>query len=85
MEWKLIRKVQPEENQRVLVTIWARNRHVVRSGTYYHGVVHTDNGNVWMVGERGLIAWMPLPDPYKKGGVMRNECKTEGEKTEKGK
>lgn len=65
MDWIPIRKTEPEKYQRILITIWARNRHRVRSATYLgDGLVSSDTGETWRIGERGLTAWQPAPEPY---------------------
>ena len=66
----------PEHNMLVLITVRRYdNEIVVRSGYYYsHGddsIFHADNGNCWKIDDDGLLAWMPLPDPYK--GVSEND------------
>lgn len=59
----------PKDFQRVLVTIvnYAGNK-VVRVAEYYgwKGVFQIkENHEQWEVGEKGLLAWLPLPQPYK--------------------
>ena len=46
---------------RTLTTI---NTHV-KSGYYYKGLFYNDNGDTWKVTDKEVIAWMPLPEPYK--------------------
>jgi hypothetical protein len=47
---------------------------VVRVAVYYNkdkgkGIFQIkENHEQWEVGEKGLLAWMPLPEPYEKGG-----------------
>ena len=57
----------PEDNTLVLVTVKVRNREPkVRSGYYYmNGHFHIDNGDSWEARDKELIAWMPLPEPWK--------------------
>ena len=61
----------PEKFQRVLVTIVNyKGNKVVRVAEYYNrketGVFQIkENHEEWEVGEKGLLAWMPLPEPYK--------------------
>lgn len=62
----------PEDFQRVLVTIvnYAGDK-VVRVAEYYNRNNRKrifqikENNECWEVGEKGLLAWRPLPEPYK--------------------
>lgn len=71
-EWIPVSESLPEECQRVLVTIVNyREDKVVRVSEYYNregkGVFRIkENNEQWEVGEKGLLAWMPLPEPYKE-------------------
>ena len=69
--WIPISVKLPEEFQRVLVTIVNYNGNkVVRVAEYYNrnngkGIFRIkENYEEWEVGEKGLLAWMPLPKPY---------------------
>lgn len=70
-KWIRVGERLPEEFQRVLVTIVNYNGDkVVRVAEYYNrkgvGVFQIkENYEKWEVGEEGLLAWMPLPEPYK--------------------
>lgn len=70
-KWIPVSERLPEEFQRVLVTIVNYNGDkVVRVAEYYNrrgvGVFQVkENHEQWEVGEEGLLAWMPLPKPYK--------------------
>jgi len=71
-KWIPVSERLPEEFQRVLVTIVNYNGNkVVRVAEYYNmkgrkGVFQIkENHEQWEVGEEGLLAWMPLPEPYK--------------------
>ena len=56
----------PEDFQRVLVTVVNYKGHeVVRVAEYYKMIFQIkENHEQWEVGEKGLLAWMPLPEPY---------------------
>ena len=76
--WIPVSEKLPEDYQRVFVTIV--NYHgdnVVRVAEYYKRIKMfkiKENGESWEVGEEGLLAWMPLPEPY-KAGRKENEKK----------
>ena len=68
--WIPVSERLPEHNMSVLITVRRYDGEiVVRSGYYYaHGdnsIFHADNGNCWKIDEDGLLAWQPLPEPYK--------------------
>lgn len=71
-KWIPVSERLPEEFQRVLVTIVNYNGNkVVRVSEYYNregkGVFRIkENYEQWEVGEKGLLAWMPLPEAYKE-------------------
>lgn len=68
-EWIPVSVRLPEDYQRVLVTVvnyWGVE--VVRVAEYYNQkkVFRVlENNESWKVVEEGLLAWMPLPKPYK--------------------
>ena len=66
--WIPVSERLPEDNTLVLVTVKVRNRKPkARSGYYYmNGHFLIDNGDSWEAGDKGLIAWMPSPLPYKQ-------------------
>lgn len=66
-QWIPIKERLPENDTLVLVTIKVGNREPkVRSGYYYRdGFFHIDNGDYWKASDKELLAWMPLPEPYK--------------------
>ena len=70
-EWIPVSERLPEDFQRVLVTVVNYNGNkVVRVAEYdnYKGVFRIkENHEEWEVGEKGLLAWMSLPEPYKEG------------------
>lgn len=58
----------PEDMTYVLTTIQTNPKRVrVRSGNYYHGHFHNDNGDTWNATDPEVTAWMPLPKPYSEG------------------
>lgn len=71
-EWIPCGERLPKDFQRVLVTIVNyKGDKVVRVAEYYN-VIGTfqikENHEQWKVGEKGLLAWMPLPRPYGEDG-----------------
>lgn len=65
-KWIPVSEKLPENKTYVLTTIKVPNRIVhTRSGWYEGGFFHNDNGDVWRATDREVIAWMPLPEPYK--------------------
>jgi hypothetical protein len=56
----------PDDMTYVLTTIHIPGREpVVRSGVYENGLFHNDNGDVWKATDREVLAWLPLPEPWK--------------------
>ena len=64
--WIPFRERLPEDKTYVLTTIKVPNRIAhARSGWYEGGFIHNDNGDTWKATDMEVIAWMPLPKPYK--------------------
>ena len=76
-EWIPVSERLPEDFQRVLVTIVRYNGDkIVRVAEYYDKKKFfqiKENDEQWEVGEKGLLAWMPLPEPYKE---VENDTET---------
>ena len=79
--WVPIREEMPDEElpedfQRVLITITNYyGDKVVRVAEYYKRRKTfrvKENTNEWGAGEKGLLAWMPLPEPYKAESEGKN-------------
>ena len=72
--WVPITKEMPDENlpgncQRALITVVNYyGDKVVRAARYstIRKIFQVEgNTNTWEIGEKGLLAWRPLPEPYK--------------------
>lgn len=73
--WTPISKEMPDEKlpknfQRVMITVvnYAGDK-VVRAASYLdmrREFRVAGSSNIWEVGEKGLLAWRPLPEPYKQ-------------------
>ena len=56
----------PKDMDRLLATIVRPDGEKrVRSGHYYKGYFMMDNGGVWNETDKGVQAWMQLPEPYR--------------------
>ena len=67
-QWIPCNERLPENKSFVLTTIRVPGkRSRVRSGFYDSGLFMIDNGDTWNIREKRVIAWMPLPEPYKGG------------------
>lgn len=65
-KWVLVSERLPEDKTYVLTTIYIPGRQPhARSGWYQNGFFHNDNGDVWRATDREVIAWQPLPQPYR--------------------
>lgn len=69
-EWISVKERLPENETYVLVTIGIPGRQPhARSGWYQNGFFHNDNGDTWKATDMEVIAWMPLPEPYREDGA----------------
>ena len=58
-------RLPDEKGTYTLVTIKIPKREPkVRSGFFYKGDFHNDNGDFWRATDKEVVAWMPLPEPY---------------------
>ena len=65
--WIPVSERLPKDKTYVLVTIAVRGRQPhSRSSWYQAGAFHNDNGDYWRADEPEVVAWMPLPEPYKE-------------------
>ena len=56
----------PKDMDRLLVTIVRSDGEKrVRSGHYYKGLFMMDNGDIWNATDKEVLAWMPLPEPWR--------------------
>ncbi len=66
--WIPVTERLPEvDTYRTLTTIRTLHKGTnVRSGHYYKGFFCNDNGDTWNATDEEVLAWMPLPEPYKE-------------------
>lgn len=66
MSWFPVTKALPNDMDKLLVTIVRSDGEKrVRSGHYYKGYFMMDNGDTWNETDKEVLAWMPLPEPYR--------------------
>ena len=65
-KWIPVSEVLPKDMERLLATIVRSDGSKrVRSGHYYKGLFSMDNGDTWKETDKGILAWMPLVEPYR--------------------
>lgn len=65
-KWIPVTEALPKDMDRLLATISRPDGEKrVRSGHYYKGLFMMDNGDTWSETDKGVLAWMPLPEPYR--------------------
>ena len=68
VKWIPVSEALPKDMDRLLATIVRSDGSKrVRSGHYYKGLFSMDNGDTWNETDKGILAWMPLIEPYKEG------------------
>ena len=66
VKWTPVSEALPKDMDRLLATIVRPDGEKrVRSGHYYKGLFMMDNGDTWNETDKGVLAWMPLPKPYR--------------------
>lgn len=66
VRWIPVSEALPKDMDRLLVTIVRSDGSKrVRSGHYYKGLFSMDNGDTWKETDKGILAWMPLIEPYR--------------------
>lgn len=64
--WTPVTEALPKDMDRLLVTIVRSDGSKrVRSGDYYKGYFMLDNGDTWKETDKEVLAWMPLPEPWR--------------------
>ena len=65
-KWIPVTEALPKDMDRLLATIVRSDGEKrVRSGHYYKGYFMMDNGDTWNETDKGILAWMPLPEPWR--------------------
>ena len=65
-KWTPVAEALPEGAMCVLTTIETKHKgKQVRSGFYYQNHFHNDNGDTWNATDKEVLAWMPLPEPWR--------------------
>ena len=66
-KWTPVSEALPKDMDRLLATIVRSDGGKrVRSGQYYKGYFMMDNGDTWNETDKGILAWMPLVEPYER-------------------
>ena len=66
VKWIPVSEALPKDMDRLLVTIVRSDGEKrVRSGHYYKGYFMLDNGDTWNETDKGILAWMPLVEPWR--------------------
>lgn len=66
VKWIPVSEALPKDMDRLLATIVRSDGSKrVRSGHYYKGLFMMDNGDTWNETDEEILAWMPLPEPYR--------------------
>ena len=68
--WIPVTEKLPEDYQRVLITVvrydGEKNVRVAKYRSKFKTFDCLENHEQWEVGEEGLLAWQPLPEPYQE-------------------
>lgn len=65
VKWIPVSEALPKDMDRLLATIVRSDGSKrVRSGHYYNGLFMMDNGDTWKETDKGILAWMSLPEPW---------------------
>ena len=63
VKWIPVSEALPKDMDRLLATIVRSDGSKrVRSGHYYNGLFMMDNGDTWKETDKGILAWMSLPE-----------------------
>ena len=66
VKWIPVSEALPKDMDRLLATIVRSDGSKrVRSGHYYKGYFMLDNGDMWNETDKGILAWMPLIEPWR--------------------
>lgn len=66
VKWIPVSEALPKDMDRLLATIVRSDGSKrVRSGHYYKGYFMLDTGDMWNETDKGILAWMPLPEPWR--------------------
>ena len=66
VKWISPNEALPKDMDRLLVTIVRSDGSKrVRSGHYFKGYFMMDNGDTWNETDEEVLAWMPLPEPWR--------------------